>query len=103
MALSRARKDLARVKNILVDDGYSGKKFVDAVKEPMGANVEVAKRSELHSFCGDAQAVGRGTLVRLAREVPQTLEELRRQTPHKPTVHGPGLPRDHPQKILNGF
>jgi transposase len=50
MALSRAKKDLARVENILADGGYSGKKFADAVKELMGANVEVAKRSELHSF-----------------------------------------------------
>jgi transposase len=50
MALSRAKKDLVRVENILVDGGYSGETFADAVKELIGANVEVAKRSELHSF-----------------------------------------------------
>ena len=50
MALSRAKKDLVRVKNILVDGGYSGEKFADAVKALIDADVEVAKRSELHSF-----------------------------------------------------
>jgi transposase len=50
MALARAKKDLVRVENILVDGGYSGETFADAVKGLIGANVEVAKRSELHSF-----------------------------------------------------
>ena len=50
MALSRAKKDLVAVENILVDGGYSGEKFADAVKDLIDANVEVAKRSELHSF-----------------------------------------------------
>lgn len=36
--------------NALVDGGYSGEKFAQAVKEIIGANVEVVKRNELHTF-----------------------------------------------------
>ena len=34
----------------LVDGGYSGEKFAQAVKEVLGATVEVVKRNELHTF-----------------------------------------------------
>ncbi len=34
----------------LVDRGYSGDKFAEAIFNLTGANVEVAKRSELHKF-----------------------------------------------------
>lgn len=34
----------------LVDGGYSGEKFAQAIKELIGAKVEVVKRSELHIF-----------------------------------------------------
>lgn len=50
LALKRARKDLSKVKKILVDGGYSGEKFAQEVKGLIAAEVEVAKRSELHSF-----------------------------------------------------
>ena len=45
-----SNKNLASVKNILVDGGYSGDKFAQAIKEIMNAEVEVAKRNELHKF-----------------------------------------------------
>lgn len=50
MALKRARKDLSTVEKILVDGGYSGEKFAQEVKGLIDADVEVAKRSELHTF-----------------------------------------------------
>jgi transposase len=50
MALSRAKKDLCRVEKVLVDGGYSGEKFAEDVKDLIDAEVEVAKRSELHCF-----------------------------------------------------
>ena len=34
----------------MVDGGYTGKAFADTVKSLLGASVEVAKRSELHTF-----------------------------------------------------
>lgn len=49
-ALSRAKKDLRSVENILVDGGYSGEKFAQSVKDLINADVQVAKRSELHTF-----------------------------------------------------
>jgi transposase len=34
----------------MVDGGYTGKPFASAVKKILNAEVEVAKRSELHTF-----------------------------------------------------
>ena len=52
-ALEMAEKDkqnLADVKNVLVDGGYTGEPFRAAVERIIGAGVEVAKRNELHTF-----------------------------------------------------
>jgi len=38
------------VQTALCDGTYEGKNFSDAIKELIGANVEVVKRSELHTF-----------------------------------------------------
>jgi transposase len=38
------------VQTALCDGTYEGKNFADAMKELIGANVEVTKRSELHTF-----------------------------------------------------
>jgi transposase len=35
---------------VLVDGGYTGDNFADAIKELAGAEVEVVKRNELHKF-----------------------------------------------------
>jgi transposase len=45
-----AKDNLSDVKNVLVDGGYSGENFSLAIKNSIGATVEVAKRSELHKF-----------------------------------------------------
>lgn len=42
--------NLSSIKKVLVDGGYTGEPFADAVKSLSGAEVEVAKRSELHTF-----------------------------------------------------
>jgi transposase len=47
---AKQKQNLTKVVNILVDGGYSGEKFAEAVKELLGAKVEVAKRNELHTF-----------------------------------------------------
>ena len=41
---------LDRLITVLVDGGYAGKEFAEAVKAICGAKVEVAKRNELHKF-----------------------------------------------------
>ena len=47
----RAHKEtLKQVEVVLVDGGYTGEAFSLAVKDLIGARVEVAKRSELHKF-----------------------------------------------------
>lgn len=46
----RYKDNLSEVVNMLVDGGYTGEKFAAAIKQIIGAVVEVAKRNELHSF-----------------------------------------------------
>lgn len=48
--ITQAKENLSKVRNLLVDGGYSGAQFAEAVKEIIGAKVEVAKRNELHKF-----------------------------------------------------
>ena len=42
--------DLGRVQKVLVDGGYTGKPFAKAVRQLLGATVEVVRRDELHTF-----------------------------------------------------
>jgi transposase len=44
------QNNLSKVQNVLVDGGYTGQPFAEAVKDILDANVEVVKRSELHTF-----------------------------------------------------
>ena len=65
------------MENVLVDGGYT-ESLAAAVKDIIGATVEVVKRNELHIF-SLAQKVG-GAILRLARKIPPPLEKLRAQT-----------------------
>ena len=49
-ALSVYQEDLTQVQGILGDAGYSGQPFADGVREWIGSEVQIAKRSELHQF-----------------------------------------------------
>jgi len=49
-AFDRCAGTLHCVSSVLADGGYSGKPFADAVSERLGASVQIAKRSELHTF-----------------------------------------------------
>ena len=42
--------DLGQVQKVLVDGGYTGRPFAEAVQRLLGATVEVVRRDELHSF-----------------------------------------------------
>lgn len=44
------KRNLSKVKNALVDGGYTGEPFANAIKALLGASVEVVKRNELHTF-----------------------------------------------------
>lgn len=50
LALGRRVADLHTVQSVLADGGYTGQPFADAVKKLLGADVQIAKRSELHTF-----------------------------------------------------
>jgi transposase len=49
-AFSLHKKSLSEVINVLADGGYTGEPFAEGVRELLGASVEIAKRSELHTF-----------------------------------------------------
>ena len=48
--IEKSKKTLDSVKNILVDGGYTGPVFQEQIMSLIAATVEVAKRSELHTF-----------------------------------------------------
>jgi len=50
LALGRSPANLNAVQRILADGGYVGQPFAHAVKKLLGAEVQIAKRSELHTF-----------------------------------------------------
>ncbi|TXT28392.1 MAG: IS4 family transposase [Rhodocyclaceae bacterium] len=50
LALGRCAADLQTVQCLLADGGYVGQPFALAVEELLGAQVQIAKRSELHTF-----------------------------------------------------
>lgn len=49
-AIDRCKRNLGRVESVLVDGGYAGEPFADAVQERLQATVQVVKRNELHTF-----------------------------------------------------
>lgn len=48
--LSAHQEQLGLVEKVLVDGNYTGETFANCIKDLLGAEVEVAKRSDLHSF-----------------------------------------------------
>ena len=50
LALGRCAVHLQPVQSILADGGYVGQPFAQAVEALLGAQVQIAKRSELHTF-----------------------------------------------------
>ncbi|MGH8031012.1 MAG: IS5 family transposase [Luteimonas sp.] len=49
-AMARCKANLGRVQRVLADGGYTGQPFAEAVKQLLGATVQIAKRNELHTF-----------------------------------------------------
>lgn len=50
LALGRNIKDLHSVQAVLADGGFQGKPFAAAVSDLLGAQLQIAKRRELHAF-----------------------------------------------------
>ena len=46
----RNQGQLVLVQKVLVDSAYTGQDFASSIKDLIGAEVEVAKRSDLHTF-----------------------------------------------------
>jgi len=50
LALAHRAQELSRVQAVLADGGYVGQPFAQAIKRLLGAQVQIAKRSQLHPF-----------------------------------------------------
>ena len=50
LTLARERDNPGAVQKALADGGYTGKAFASSVQALIGAEVEIAKRNELHRF-----------------------------------------------------
>ena len=48
--LEEHKQALRQTENVMVDGGYQGRPFADAIQRSIGANVEVVKRGSLHTF-----------------------------------------------------
>ena len=44
------KNNLVKVQNMLVDSGYSGENFANAIRQILLCSVEVIKKSDLHTF-----------------------------------------------------
>ena len=49
-AMDRCTVNLGHVQSVLADGGYMGQPFAQAVRDKLGAAVQIAKRNELHAF-----------------------------------------------------
>lgn len=49
-ACSAYVEELSDVEKLLADGGYTGETFAERIRALLGATVEIAKRSELHTF-----------------------------------------------------
>jgi transposase len=49
-AFTLHKENLAGLAKVMADGGYTGEPFAASVKETLGASVEIAKRSDSHSF-----------------------------------------------------
>jgi len=50
MACRFHKTALSEVNNVMIDGGYTGQPFAEAIQDMLGATVEVVKRSALHTF-----------------------------------------------------
>ncbi len=50
MMVGYAGNTLSKCEKVLVDGGYTGENFANGIKRLIGAEVEVVKRNELHTF-----------------------------------------------------
>jgi len=50
IAMCKAKEKLSEVEKVSADGGFSGEPFALAVKELIGASIEIVKRNELHKF-----------------------------------------------------
>ena len=48
--LETHQEQLGSVEKVLVDGNYTGETFANGIKDLLAAEVEIAKRSDLHSF-----------------------------------------------------
>ena len=77
MALERERDNPGAVQKVLADGGYTGKVFASSVEALIGAEVEIAKRNELHRFAVLPKRWGSRAQLFLVGKEQMAVEKLR--------------------------
>ena len=93
------------MQSVLCDSGYTGEPFALGVREALGdeVTVQIAKRSEVHKFAVDSQALGDRAQFCLAGEEQEAMEELRAFSQYQPAVCALGVLGAGTQEIVNTF
>jgi len=104
-ALKRCKPTLGRAQSLLCDSGYVGQPFAQGVRDILGEHVtvQIAKRSELHTFKVMPKALDCRAQLCVVGEEPQAMEELRALAQHQFAVRPSGLLGPLAQKTLNTF
>ena len=101
LALDRCRAHLNAVQCILADGGSVGPPCADTVKELLGADVQIAKRNELHPFAVMPQRRAVERSFAWIEKCRRLWKKLRTQAQHQLAVHPSRLPSPLAQKIVN--
>ena len=102
-AFDRCADNLKQVSSVLVDSGYSGKPFAEAVRDKLRATVQIAKRNELHTFAVMPQRWVVERYFAWLEKCRRLWKKLRTILQHQPANDSSRLPRPPTQKIVNRF
>ena len=102
-ALRRCKPALGKVQALLCDSGYTGQPFAQGVKDILGEDVtvQIAKRSELHTFNVMPKRWVVEAKLCVVGEEPTPMEELRAPTQHQLAVRPFGVFGTATQEIVN--
>ena len=102
-ALRRCKPALGKVQALLCDSGYTGQPFAQGIKDILGEDVtvQIAKRSELHTFKVMPKRWVVEAKLCVVGEEPTPMEKLRALAQHQLAVRPLGVFGSATQEIVN--
>jgi transposase len=102
-AMERCADNLEQVRGVLVDGGYSGVPFADAVQEKLKAKVQVAKHNALHTFAVIPQRWIVERSFGWLEQSPTIVEKPRTSAQYQLAIHTSGLLEPLAEKIVDSL